>query len=144
MSLKTSSATSDSGLVKAHLRWKDGRSFAPRIQVLSVVSRYLYRTHGEHAYELCQKGSAVVDPDGRRISRIFLRRTPLLASLKGLPSEPTPRSYATKAPVFKERINCPNGKVAHIYAFNGISKEELWAINAVRKTALFGSKSRQV
>jgi hypothetical protein len=61
------------------LRWKDGRAFAHRVQVVSTdLNRYLFYAHPQRAFNLCKAGSAelAIAATDKEIWRIAIIRTP--------------------------------------------------------------------
>ncbi len=84
------------------ITWKDGRRFAPRVQVCTASDRFIFRVHAQRAWRYCKAGIAEVDPDGRRISRIILVSTPSGSLKKAPPTVPSIRSYSTRSYVHLE------------------------------------------
>ncbi len=71
----------------SRLRWEDGRTFAPKVDVNASNGCCLWHAHAAQARQMCKAGIAVVDVvDRHRIRSIVIVHTPPAGSRVGNPT----------------------------------------------------------
>ena len=107
----------------------DGRRFHTRVQV-HFGEKYLFHVHAEHAQAMVQEGIARVDPEGKRVWRLFLVSSTigLVPEKRVEPQsigEAVRRYFMSKPTTYRERFK------GHPFSFTishkKIPRQDAWA-----------------
>ena len=113
---------------KQILRWKDGRKFGRRVQIISASGNYLYARHAEEAYRFCQEGCGEPvsrDINPRLIMQVMVRLSP--GAFKP-PHIPSARDFGTQPMVVRSKVGNPAAWAGHFtYTLVPLSDSDRWA-----------------